>query len=60
MADRTSAGIFGSIFKLLAENPTDENKRLAREIYGMTLNYDFFVSQMDCNESLIKLGLDGK
>lgn len=58
MADRTSAGIFGGIFELLAENPTNENKRLASEIYDMALNYDFSVSQMDCDESLIKLGLN--
>lgn len=57
MADRTSAGLFGKIFDLLAKNPTEENKSIAAEIYPMRSGYDFSDYQMYCDESLIKLGL---
>lgn len=57
MADRTSAEVFGIIFELLAENPTDEHKAIAKRIYKYTRNYDFNDYQMDVDESLIKLGL---
>ena len=32
MADRTAARIFGTIFELLAENPTDDHKSIAKKI----------------------------
>lgn len=57
MADRTSAGLFGNIFNLLAENPTQENKVIASKIYPMRKEYDLSDYQMYCDESLIKLGL---
>lgn len=57
MADRTSASVFGKIFDLLAENPTEEHKRIAQEIWPMRGEYDFSDYQMYCDESLIKLGL---
>lgn len=35
MADRTAAHIFGQIFHLLAQNPTEENKKAALILYGL-------------------------
>ena len=57
MADRTSAGLFGTIFQLLAENPTDEYKSIARKIYNLSHNYDFNQYQMDADEACVKLGI---
>lgn len=57
MADRTSAGLFGKIFELLAKNPTDEHKTIALEIWPMTQEYDFNKYQMDCDDALVALGL---
>ena len=57
MADRTSAGLFAKIFDLLAENPTEEKKNIASEIWPMRNEFDFCDEQMYCDESLIKLGL---
>lgn len=57
MADRTSAGIFGEIFKLLAENPSEENKALAKKILPKTREFDFNLYQMYVDGYLIKLGL---
>lgn len=56
MADRTSAEIFGNLFKRLAENPRDL-KDLAAAFWGMAQSYDFSNDQMDANAALIKLGL---
>jgi hypothetical protein len=60
MADRTSAGLFGMIFELLAKNPTDEHKEIAKEILGKAGDYDFSNYQMDADDALIKLGLAKK
>lgn len=57
MADRTSAEIFGSIFELLAEDPTDHHKNLARKFWRMSDRYDFHPCQMECDEALETLGL---
>lgn len=57
MADRTSARLFGKIFDLLAKNPTDEHKEIAKEIYAETIDYDFSNYQMYSDNSLIALGL---
>lgn len=57
MADRTSAGLFGKIFTLLAKNPTDEHKKIAAEIWPETNEYDFSSSQMYCDDALIALDL---
>ena len=57
MADRTSAGLFGTIFELLAKNPTEEHKAMAKEIFSKTGYYDFSNYQMDADDSLIALGL---
>lgn len=60
MADRTSAGLFGMFFDLLAENPTDEHKAIARKVWPERRNYDFADYQMDCAASLVALGLARK
>jgi len=57
MADRTSAALFGKFFELLAKNPTDEHKEIAKEIFTETLGYDFSHYQMYADESLLALGL---
>lgn len=57
MADRSSANLFRQTFELLAQNPTDENKTKAREIYINSFEYDFSTYQMDADDYLIKLGL---
>ena len=56
MADRTSAEIFGNIFDLLAENPTEGNKILAYRIYDMNV-YDFSDCQMGADKSCLVLGI---
>ena len=60
MADRTSAGLFGKIFELLAKNPTDEHKAIAKEIFAETGDFDFNYYQMYADEALMKLGLARK
>jgi len=60
VADRTSAGLFGLFFDLLAENPTEEHKTMAQEIWRATRAYDFSPYQMDCDDSLLTLGLARK
>lgn len=57
MADRTSAEIFGRIFGLLAADPTAENKRLARQIFEISKDYDFTPNQMYADEASLILGL---
>lgn len=57
MADRTSAKIFGKVFNLLAQNPSEENKALAKTMFNEADNYDFSFYQMECDSSLITLGL---
>lgn len=57
MADRTSAEIFGRIFDMLAELPSQHNIETAAKIYNMAKDYDFNEYQMEADDSLIKLGL---
>lgn len=58
MADRTSAALFGKIFTLLSNNPTKENKELAKDIYyDLISDYDFNTYQMNADDALIILGL---
>lgn len=57
MADRTSATLFGTIFQLLAENPSVENSNIAKRIWPMTSDYDFSNYQMYADDALIALGL---
>jgi len=60
MADRTSAGLFGWIFKLLAEDPTDDHKAIALEIYAYSAGYDFSEYQMNADDAGLKLGIARK
>jgi hypothetical protein len=59
MADRTSAGLFGSIFEILAENGGDKDKEYALKFWEIKEDggYDFSDYQMYCDEALVKLGL---
>ena len=57
MADRTSAELFGEIFKLLAElDPHDKQER-AKKFWEQSRSYDFHPYQMDADYSLLRLGL---
>lgn len=55
MADRQTAGLFGSIFEFLAKHPDDRNKSFAKYLVNLTADYDFSPYQMDCDEALIEL-----
>lgn len=57
MADRTSAYLFGTIFKLLAESPTEEHKEIAGKIFAMIGDYDFNEYQMYADDACVALGL---
>lgn len=59
MSDRTSAHLFGRVFKLIAEYvpPGDARDRLAREFWRETQGYDFSDYQMDADDALFALGL---
>lgn len=57
MADRTSAGIYGNFFNILAKNPTDENKAIAAELWEGKNEFDFSAYQMYADDALIVLGL---
>lgn len=57
MADRTSAGIFGSVFEHLAEQPDDRAKKFAVWLWRQQGEYDFSPYQMGCDKALMKLGL---
>jgi len=60
MADRTSARLFGDIFNMLAEEPTEKHKEMASKIFDKTYDYDFSNYQMYADEALKKLGLAKK
>lgn len=59
MADRTSAALFGSIFKILAESGDERGKEYALKVWEMKEDggYDFSDYQMYCDEALFALGL---
>lgn len=57
MADRTSAGLFAKLFELLAKNPTEEHKEIAREMYNLTSEYDFSDYQMCADDACLTLGI---
>lgn len=57
MADRTSADLFGYMFRMLAKSPSDEHKEMARGLWQMMRRFDFSPYQMCCNDSLIALGI---
>jgi hypothetical protein len=57
MADRSAARILGRAFAVLAEQPDDRAKALARRLWDLTKGADFDPSQMGANEALLALGL---
>jgi hypothetical protein len=57
MADRTSAEIFATMFEMLAKNPTDEHKQMAKKLWRKRNHYDFSDYQMGCDDALIVLDL---
>lgn len=57
MADRTSAGIFGDIFKELAKDEPIDRVAFAKKVWEWSQGYDFSEYQMDCDDALLKLGL---
>ena len=57
MSDRTSAYLFGEIFKWLAENPDDRSRKFAKKLKGMARDYDFDEYQMYCDDALKTLGV---
>lgn len=62
MADRTSAGLFGEIFNMLAfELPPECGRfKLAQRFFEMMSGYDFDPCQMEADEALVELGLAHK
>ena len=57
MADRTSAELFGILFEVLAQNPDEGSKALAKQFFELSENYDFSYDQMGVDEALITLDL---
>jgi hypothetical protein len=57
MADRSSAEIFGEVFDYLAKTG---DVKAARHFFKLTQRYDFSLCQMECDKSLVKLGLARK
>lgn len=57
MSDRTSAEIFHEIFRMLAQEATARDKEYAYKIWRIAWQYDFSWVQMECDASLVRLGL---
>lgn len=57
MTDKNSAQLYGILFEVLAEDPTEENKALAKIFFDQSDAYAFTHDQMDVDEALITLGL---
>jgi hypothetical protein len=57
MSDRSAAWAFGTFFKILAKNPSEQNKEDAKEVWKLSGEFDFDYYQMSCDEALIALGL---
>lgn len=60
MSDRSSAGIFAMVFKLLAKNPTSENKAEARKFFKKSMEHDFSPYQMYADKACLALGIARK
>lgn len=61
MADRTSAELFGNIFKDLAKlKPSPWRAKTAQKYFKMIGAYDFSEYQMYADRALIELGLAHK
>ncbi len=63
VADRTSAEIFTHIFRHLANDDREwrcmdgSPRDAAKKFWRLSWQYDFSCEQLDCDESLITLGL---
>lgn len=57
MSDKINAELFGILFDVLAQNPNEENKTLAKQFFKLSDSYDFSYSQLCADEALITLGL---
>lgn len=58
MADRTSAEVFGEVFRILAKRKNkEEAQAIAARVWPLTQNYDFTEDQMEVDAELMKLGL---
>jgi hypothetical protein len=57
VSDRTSAGIYGEVFELLASDPTEQHKKWALKLWNGSFEHDFSPEQMDADKALKKLGL---
>lgn len=57
MADRTSVQVFREMFTMLAENPSDEHKAMARRVWVLAQRHDFTWPQMEADDALIALDL---
>lgn len=60
MADRMSAAIFAEIFEMLAANPTEEHRVMAKNIWKMKIGCGFSNYQMHCDDALMILDLATK
>lgn len=57
MSDRTSAGIYGGVFELLASDPTDQHKEWALRLWKASREHDFSPDQMGVDKALKTLDL---
>lgn len=60
MSDRSSPEIFETLYNLLAENPTDEHKRIALRMWELSRQFDFCDEDLGADIALAKLGLARK
>jgi hypothetical protein len=57
MVDRIGAELYGILFEVLAQNPDEETKALAKQFFDLVDTSDFSYAQMGVDEALITLGL---
>lgn len=57
MGDSGSAAFFGELFDFLAAHPDMTVRELAIYLFGQTRGYDFSTVEMECTDSLVKLGV---
>lgn len=57
MTDSIGAELYGILFEVLAQDPNEENKALAKRFFKLIDESDFSYSQMNVDEALITLSL---
>ncbi|EYF02635.1 hypothetical protein [Chondromyces apiculatus] len=57
MSDRSCAEIFGRVFNILAEKPTEDHKQVARKVWAECEACGFTPDQMYADDALATLGL---